>query len=85
MERRHRNCDIAPGAFSNRQGTYELEVTDNSPEPVEETPSVRVSNAEATEGDDAEIVFHVTLDRAASGPASTTPRATTSRAPRTTT
>ena len=59
---------IAAGAWSSRQGTYEVEVTDSSPEPVEETPSVRVSDAEATEGDDAEIVFHVTLDRAASGP-----------------
>ena len=59
---------IAAGAYSSRQGTYEVEVTDNSPAPVEEPPSVRVSDAEATEGDDAEIVFHVTLDRAASGP-----------------
>ena len=59
---------IAAGAWSSRQGTYEVEVTDNSPEPVEETPSVRVSDAEATEGDDAEIVFRVTLSAAASGP-----------------
>ena len=59
---------IAAGAWSSRQGTYEVEVTDNSPEPVEETPSVRASDAEATEGDDAEIVFRVTLSAAASGP-----------------
>ena len=59
---------IAAGAFSSRQGTYEVEVTDNSPEPAEEAPSVRVSDAEATEGDDAEIVFRVTLSAAASGP-----------------
>ena len=59
---------IAAGAFSSRQGTYEVEVTDNSPEPAEEAPSVRVSDAEATEGDDAEIVFRVTLSAAASDP-----------------
>ena len=59
---------LAAGAFSSRQGTYELEVTDNSPEPAEEAPSVRVSDAEATESDDAEIVFRVTLSAAASVP-----------------
>ena len=56
---------IAAGASSARnsrgdQGTYTVEVT-------EQPPAIRVANAQATEGDDSEIVFRVTLERASSG------------------
>ena len=67
---------IAAGSFTGTRGTYELEVTDNSPLDVQDPvaqgdsalPMIRVADAEATEGDDTWIVFRVTLDRAASGP-----------------
>ena len=52
---------IAAGAYGSNRGTYEVEVT-------EKVPMIQVADAEATEGDDTEIVFRVTLDRAASGP-----------------
>ena len=51
---------IAAGAYRNNQGTYELEV-------LEKPPNIRVADAEATEGDDPEMVFRVTLDRTSSG------------------
>ena len=51
---------IAAGAFGSNQGTYEVEVAD-------ETPVIRVADAEATEGDDPEMLFRVTLERASSG------------------
>ena len=52
---------IAAGAYGSNRGTYEVEVT-------EKVPMIQVADAEATEGDDREIVFRVTLDGAASGP-----------------
>ena len=43
-----------PGAPQNRQGTYEVEVS-------EALPMLRVADAEAAEGDDPDMVFRVTL------------------------
>ncbi len=51
---------IAAGAFLFRQGTYTLEVS-------ETPPMIRVADAEATEGDDTEMVFRVTLSSRSSG------------------
>ena len=51
---------IAAGALGHSQGTYEVEVT-------EEPPTIRVTDAEATEGDDTEMLFRVTLGSAPSG------------------
>ena len=51
---------IAAGAFLFRQGTYTLEVS-------ETPPMIRVADSEATEGDDAEMVFRVTLSSRSSG------------------
>ena len=45
---------IAAGAYRSRQGTYEVEVSEGP-------PMLRVADAEATEGDDPEMVFRVTL------------------------
>ena len=42
--------------------TVTVDVTD-----VDETPAIRVTDAEATEGDDTEMVFRVTLQSASSG------------------
>ena len=54
---------IAAGAWSSRQGTYEVEVTDNSP------PMIQVADVEATEEvANPQLVFRVTLDRASSDP-----------------
>ena len=59
---------IAAGAFRSRQGTYKVEVTDSTPTTdVNEAPMIRVADAEATEGDDPEMLFRVTLESASSG------------------
>ena len=50
---------IAAGADYD-QGTYELEVT-------EVQPTLRIANVQATEGDDSEMVFRVTLENPRSG------------------
>ena len=42
--------------------TVTVDVTD-----VDDTPAIRVADAEATEGDDTEMVFRVTLDSASTG------------------
>ena len=42
--------------------TVTVDVTD-----VDDTPAIRVADAEATEGDDTEMVFRVTLDNASTG------------------
>ena len=47
---------VAVGALDGATGTYTLSV-------VEVLPSLRVEDAEGTEGEDTEIVFRVTLDR----------------------
>ena len=63
---------LAAGAWSGR-GTYTVAVTDTSP-PPEPPPAelhatgLRVADAVAKEGDDAEIEFRVTLDSAATEP-----------------
>ena len=51
---------IAAGAFTSRQGTYEVEVTDV-------TATIRVAGAAATEGDNTGMLFRVTLESASSG------------------
>ena len=56
---------ISARANGDGTGTYTLTVTDTS---VPELPMMQVENTEATEGEDAVIVFLVTLDQAASGP-----------------
>ena len=42
--------------------TVTVDITD-----VDDTPAIRVADAEATEGDDTEMVFRVTLDNASTG------------------
>ena len=77
---------IAAGAYPGRQGTYTVEVTENTltvrasdgdlttdttvtvnVTDVDEAPTIRVADAEATEGDDTEMLFGVTLESASSG------------------
>ena len=50
----------AGGGWRDQTGTYTVEVS-------EEPPTIRIANAQATEGDDTTIVFRVTLQSASSG------------------
>ena len=50
----------AGGGWRDQKGTYTVEVS-------EEPPTIRIANAQATEGDDAAIVFRVALESTSSG------------------